>query len=37
MKGFSLKDNMSFVRKLLPIPYGFLKSDVKKVSFVDDA
>lgn len=37
MKGFSLKDNMSFIRKLLPIPYGFLKSDVKKVSFVDDA
>lgn len=37
MQGFSLKHNMEFVKKSLPIPYGFLRSGIKKVSFVNEA
>lgn len=37
MQGFSLKSNMEFVKKSLPIPFGFLRSGIKKISFINEA
>lgn len=34
--GFSLRKNFDFVQKLLPVPYGFLESDIKTIRFLGD-
>lgn len=34
--GFSLRKNFDFVQKLLPVPYGFLESDIKTIRFLGE-
>ena len=34
--GFSLRKNFEFVKKLLPVPYGFLETDIKTLRFLGE-
>lgn len=34
--GFSLRKNFEFVKKLLPVPYGFLETDIKTIRFLGE-
>ena len=34
--GFSLRKNFEFVQKLIPVPYGFLETDISTIRFLGE-